>query len=57
MTALDFSKRELTISEPFYTTENEGEDFNKIYQFYAQVKGKIPDQGMSHLHSNNTKII
>jgi 1-acyl-sn-glycerol-3-phosphate acyltransferase len=33
MTALDFSKRELTISEPFYTTENEAEDFKKIYQF------------------------
>ena len=49
MTGFDFAKKQATFSEPFYPTANENSDFQHIYQFYAQIKGKIPHLGISHL--------
>lgn len=49
MIALDYSKKELSIAEPFYTTDNEEADFRKIIEFYAPVKGKHPEKGLEHL--------
>jgi hypothetical protein len=49
MVGLDFEKKEALLSEPFLTGDDEAADFQHIYQFYAPVKGKIPEQGMAHL--------
>jgi 1-acyl-sn-glycerol-3-phosphate acyltransferase len=48
MTGFDFEKKQAIISEPFFATGDEKADFNRIYQFYATIKGKNPEQGMSH---------
>ena len=56
MVGLDFGKKEVTFAEPFYTTNNEAEDFKKIISFFAPLQGKIPEYGMSHLidtYANN----
>ena len=49
MIGLDYSKKELSVSEPFYTTDNEAADFKKIVEFFAPLKGYYPDQGFAHL--------
>lgn len=57
MVGLDYSKKELSIAEPFYPTDNENEDFKKILTFFAPVKGRFPEQGMSHLLTDNINIV
>jgi 1-acyl-sn-glycerol-3-phosphate acyltransferase len=49
MAALDFGNRKVIFSEPFYTSDNEAADFEKIISFFRSVKGKIPEQGLMHL--------
>jgi 1-acyl-sn-glycerol-3-phosphate acyltransferase len=49
MVGMDYSKKELSIAEPFFASENEAEDFKKIIQFFAPIKGGHPEQGLSHL--------
>jgi len=49
MVGLDYSKKELNVSEPFYTTVNKHADFRKIIEFFAPLKGYYPDQGLTHL--------
>ena len=49
MVGLDYSKKELSVSEPFYTTDDEAADFRKIIEFFAPLKGYYPDQGFEHL--------
>jgi 1-acyl-sn-glycerol-3-phosphate acyltransferase len=49
MVAFDYSKKEASVSEPFYTTDDEKADFRKILEFFAPVKGYYPEQGVAHL--------
>ena len=49
MVGMDFAKKQVSFSEPFYPTDKEAADFQHIYEFYAPISGKIPDQGMAHL--------
>jgi 1-acyl-sn-glycerol-3-phosphate acyltransferase len=49
MAGLDYSKKELSVSEPFYTTDDEAADFRKIVKFFAPIKGYYPEQGFAHL--------
>jgi len=49
MTGLNFAKKQASLSEPFYPTDNEAADFQHIYEFYQNIKGKVPEQGMAHL--------
>ena len=49
MTGMDFTKKQVSFSEPFYPTDNEVADFKHIYKFYAPISGKVPAQGMAHL--------
>lgn len=49
MVGMDYSKKELRIAEPFFVTANEAEDFKKIIQFFAPIKGGRPEQGLAHL--------
>lgn len=48
MVGMDFHSKELIIADPFMPG-NEASDFTRIYQFYAPIQGKIPEQGMAHL--------
>ena len=43
MVAFDFGKKEIKIGEPFFTTDNQESDFQKIKDFYKGVKGKVPE--------------
>ena len=43
MVAFDFGKKEVKISKPFHPTDDMDQDFEKIYDFYKGVKGKIPE--------------
>ena len=43
MATLDFGKKQVKISEPYYTTDNKEKDFNYFHSFYANVKGKKPE--------------
>lgn len=49
MIGFDYSKKEVTIAEPFYTSADEATDFKKIIDFFAPVKGRFPEKGLAHL--------
>ena len=49
MAGMDFEKKTLMYSEPFFATEDESKDFKTIINFFANIKGKNPEQGMSHV--------
>ena len=49
MVGLDYSKKELSIAEPFFTSDDEVADFKKIIHFFAPLKGGNPEQGLAHL--------
>jgi 1-acyl-sn-glycerol-3-phosphate acyltransferase len=51
MVGFDFEKKEITIAEPFLTSSDEVADFNLIINYYAQMKGKYPELGLSHLQT------
>ncbi|NLO70109.1 MAG: acyltransferase [Porphyromonadaceae bacterium] len=40
---LDYEKKEMGITEVFYPTDNEEADFQYIYSFYKDVKGRKPE--------------
>ena len=42
MVAFNFGKKKVTISEPFYPTDDLKADFKFMYSFFKGVKGKIP---------------
>ncbi|MES2003859.1 MAG: 1-acyl-sn-glycerol-3-phosphate acyltransferase [Bacteroidota bacterium] len=52
MVGMDFTNKQLLIAEPFLTSDDEAADFQRIYQFYAPIEGKIPGQGMADLLSS-----
>ena len=54
MVGLDYSKKELSVSQPFYPTNDEAADFKKIIEFFAPLKGYHPGQGMGHLLEKDT---
>lgn len=49
MAGMDFANKQVFFSDPFYPTDDEAADFQHIYQYYAPIKGKMPEQGMAHL--------
>ncbi len=49
MLALDFEHKECRFAPTFYTTDDIDADFKHIINFYADVKGKNPKLGISHL--------
>jgi hypothetical protein len=44
MATLDFEKKQVQLSDPYYTTDDKEKDFEVFYAFYHNVKGKNPDQ-------------
>lgn len=49
MAALDFGNREVIFSEPFEPSGNKKDDFQKIFKFFKEIKGKHPELGMHDL--------
>ena len=49
MIGLDYSKRQVLISEPFFTTADEQKDMAYIISFFATVKGKHQERGLQDL--------
>jgi 1-acyl-sn-glycerol-3-phosphate acyltransferase len=43
MGTLDFGKKQVKISEPYYLTDNMEQDFEHFYSYFRGVKGKIPE--------------
>lgn len=43
MVAFDFGKKEVKIGEPFFPSDHQDKDFEKIHEFYKGVKGKLPE--------------
>jgi 1-acyl-sn-glycerol-3-phosphate acyltransferase len=46
---LDYGRRRIVFSEPFYPTQNEEADLNYIIRFFAPLKGKVPENGLAGL--------
>lgn len=57
MIGMDFTKKELSIAEPFLTSTNEAADFERILTFYAGIEGRIPGQGMAHLTASKSGML
>jgi 1-acyl-sn-glycerol-3-phosphate acyltransferase len=55
MLALDFEHKEFRFAPPFYTSDDADADFKHIINFFADVKGKNPELGISHLAAEETK--
>ncbi|MBY0481637.1 MAG: hypothetical protein K2Q21_09790 [Chitinophagaceae bacterium] len=51
MVGFDFSKKEITIAEPFYAGSDETADFKYIINYFAPIKGKFQELGLSHLQT------
>ncbi len=43
MVTMNFGDKEFKISEPYYLTDNKDEDFKVFYEYFKDVKGKIPE--------------
>lgn len=43
MATLDFEKKQVKFSDPYYTTDNKDKDFEVFYSFFKDVKGKKPE--------------
>lgn len=43
MVTLDFGKKQVKISKPYYVTDNKDKDFDFFYNYFEGVKGKIPE--------------
>ena len=43
MATLDFGKKKIKISEPYYTTSNKDKDFEVFHSYFKNVKGKNPE--------------
>jgi len=41
--AFDYGKKQIKFSKPLQTTDNKETDFSEYYDFYKNVKGKIPE--------------
>ena len=49
MLGLDFETRQLIFAEPFFTSDEEQADFDRILQFFGPIKGKHPECGVGHM--------
>ncbi len=44
MATLDFSKKQVKVSEPYYTTDNKEKDFEYFHSFFSPTMAKKPTQ-------------
>jgi len=43
MVAFDFGRKQVKFSQPFWTSDDMNDDFKKVGQFFAGVKGRVPE--------------
>jgi hypothetical protein len=48
---LDFGNRQVVVSQPFYPSNSEKNDFDYILQFFKPLKGKIPSLGFEGIQN------
>jgi len=48
LVAFDFGKKEVKISEPFFTTDSIEADFEHIHKFFEGVVGKVPEKSFRY---------
>lgn len=46
MFTFDFGKKQVALSKPYYLTDDKDKDFAHFYDFYKDVKGKHPENGI-----------
>lgn len=51
MIGLDFENKQVIVSPPFYPSDSEKNDFDRILHFFKPIKGKIPSQGFEGIHN------
>lgn len=56
MAGMDFSKKELILSKPFLPGNSPEDDLPAIIRFFAPLRGKNPEKGMSGLATNNNYV-
>ena len=44
MATLDFGKKQVKVSEPYYTTDDKDKDFEHFYSFFDSDMAKVPEQ-------------
>ena len=44
LATLDFGKKQVKISEPYYTTDDKDKDFEYFYSFFDSDMAKVPEQ-------------
>lgn len=49
MVGLDFEHKQVILSEPFNTSDNQEADFEHILKFFRPIKGKYPEKSLGHL--------
>ena len=49
MVAFDYQHKQAIVSQPFYVTNNEQADFEKILDFFRPIEGKYPENALMHL--------
>lgn len=52
MVGFDYATKSISVSEPFYPTDNMKSDFNHFHNFYKNVNGKHPEQFETNFHKN-----
>lgn len=51
MIGLDFENKRVIVSEPYFPSKNEKNDFDRILEFFKPIKGKIPSQGFQEIQN------
>ena len=46
----DFEKKAVILGNPLYATDNLDADFEKLYSFYRNIKGRNPELGIGSQH-------
>ncbi len=49
MAALDFKNKQAIFTEPFFASDDQEADFERILQFFRPIQGMRPELGLSHL--------
>lgn len=49
MVGLDFRNKQVLFSAPFYTSDDQQADFNRIIDFFGPIEGRHPELGLAHM--------
>ena len=49
MVGFDFANKRAIFADPFYASDNQEADFERILNFFRPLKGRYPEKGLGHL--------